>query len=229
MRLNLLTGKHKFQHKVSFTAIDIPRIFFLPQSLHQHTQIHPEYPQHHLSHSHSIGISTPILWKLEAKSVRKLVSSYVFKGLELNVLHSGLKLRIDWFWDWSSVSGRVEISACGFAGLCLRGGLELKFYYSYFLNGKEGRRWKLWIWWLWFLVLCLVVGWWGYVWWFLSTWDGWLRTDTVLFTILENSIRKQQRRPVVWMKTERRMFVSSGGMTGCDGKENLSDVTTRLA
>ena len=34
------------------------------------------------------------------------------------------------------------------------------------------------------------------------------------------------------MKTERRMFVSSGGMTGCDGKENLSDVknvTTRLA
>ena len=34
------------------------------------------------------------------------------------------------------------------------------------------------------------------------------------------------------MKTERRMFGSSGGMTGCDGKENLSDVknvTTRLA
>ena len=36
----------------------------------------------------------------------------------------------------------LGFSACGSSGLCLGGGLELKFYYSYFLNGKEERRWK---------------------------------------------------------------------------------------
>ena len=33
----------------------------------------------------------------------------VFKGLEQTVLNSGLKWRIERFWDWSSVSGRVGI------------------------------------------------------------------------------------------------------------------------
>ena len=42
----------------------------------------------------------------------------------------------------------LGFSACGFAGLWLGGGLK------------------------WFLVLCLVVGWWGFVWWFLSARDG---------------------------------------------------------
>ena len=49
------------------------------------------------------------------------------------------------------------------------------------LNGKEERSG--------FLDLCLVVGWRGCLWRFLSAWDGWLRTDTVLLTILESLLK----------------------------------------
>ena len=41
--------------------------------------------------------------------------------------------------------GRVEIFCMRLCWLVSERGLEQRFYYSYFLNGKEDRRWKHWI------------------------------------------------------------------------------------